>query len=127
MSDKSPNRLNEARATFNLDSAPGGNSAAPSGDAKSYRAKVFKSGNSLALRLPAALGLEAGMEMELMALQGGGYSLKLADAPKRKIDISKFVGKAPWLKPLTDEERAFDHSPRVWDDPNWQGWKDDGR
>ena len=32
---------------------------------KHYRAKVFRSGNSLALRLPAGLTLSAGMEMDL--------------------------------------------------------------
>ena len=35
---------------------------------KEYRAKVFKSGNSLALRLPKALGLEEGAEMVVRAL-----------------------------------------------------------
>ncbi|MEP7222832.1 MAG: hypothetical protein ABI673_09225 [Novosphingobium sp.] len=112
MSDESPNRLNEARATFNLDSAPGWNSAASGGDAKTYRAKVFKSGNSLALRLPAALGLEAGMEMDLSVGADGNYKLIRADAPKRKIDISKFVGKAPWLKELPRQD--FEDSPRDW-------------
>jgi antitoxin VapB len=80
--------------------------------AKPLRAKVFKSGNSLALRLPAALGLEAGMEMELMVQPGGGYVLRPADAPKRKIDVSKFAGKAPWLKELPRYD--FEDSPRDW-------------
>ncbi|RYY44427.1 MAG: AbrB/MazE/SpoVT family DNA-binding domain-containing protein, partial [Sphingomonadales bacterium] len=29
-----------------------------------YRAKTFKSGNSVALRLPKALGIKEGMEMK---------------------------------------------------------------
>jgi antitoxin VapB len=36
-----------------------------------YRAKIFKSGNSLALRLPKALGLEEGTEMMLREMPMG--------------------------------------------------------
>lgn len=86
-----------------------------------YRAKVFKSGNSLALRLPKALGLKEGTEMIVREDQSG-FSAQPVDAPKRKIDVSKFAGKAPWLKPLKPEDRLFDHSPRPWDDPSWPGW-----
>ncbi len=89
-----------------------------------YKAKIFKSGNSLALRLPKALGLNEGAEM-MVREDHGKYIFEPIDAPKRKIDISKFAGKAPWLKPLTREERELDDdSPRVWDDPDWSGWAD---
>jgi antitoxin VapB len=96
------NRLHEARATFQVETPP-------SPLRKIYRAKVFKSGNSLALRLPAELGLEAGMEMNLQVLEDGTYALARADAPKHKIDVSGFAGKAPWLKPLPRED--FDERP----------------
>ncbi len=112
MENSSDNRLREAPATFNLDGAPGLASNLRMGEVKHYRAKVFKSGNSLALRLPAALGLEAGMEMELTVGADGSYGLKPADAPKRKIDVSKFAGKAPWLKELPRYD--FEDSPRDW-------------
>lgn len=78
-----------------------------------YRAKVFKSGNSVALRLPKALGLKEGMEMRVREEQGR-FVVEPIEAPRRKIDVSKFAGKAPWLKPLTREEREFDESPRDW-------------
>ena len=126
MENASDNRVAEASTTYNLDGAPGVATSLRKGETRHYRAKVFKSGNSLALRLPAALGLEAGMEMELTAGPDGVYAFKLAEAPKRKIDISKFWGKAPWLKPLKPEDRVFEHSPRPWDDPDWPGWPDDG-
>lgn len=64
--------------------------------AREYRAKVFKSGNSLALRLPKALGLEEGAEM-LLREERGKFEFEPVDAPKRKLDISGFWGKAPWL------------------------------
>jgi len=78
---------------------------------KEYKAKVFKSGNSLALRLPKALGLEEGAEMVLREMPLG-YSFEPAEAPVRKIDVSGFAGKCPWLKPLPRED--FDSSPRDW-------------
>lgn len=64
---------------------------------KEYRAKIFKSGNSLALRLPKALGLEEGTEM-IVREERGEFRFEPADKPKAKIDISGFWGKAPWLK-----------------------------
>ena len=65
--------------------------------AKEYRAKIFKSGNSLALRLPKALGLEEGTEM-IVREDCGEFRFEPADKPKAKIDVSGFWGKAPWLK-----------------------------
>lgn len=78
--------------------------------AKEYRAKVFKSGNSLALRLPKALGLEEGTEM-IVREERGEFRFEPADKPKAKIDVSGFAGKAPWLKPLPRELREFDERP----------------
>ena len=66
---------------------------------ESYKAKIFKSGNSLALRLPKALGLTEGAEMVLREEQGR-YIIEPADTPRRKIDVSKFAGKVPWLEPM---------------------------
>ncbi|HMN53213.1 MAG TPA: AbrB/MazE/SpoVT family DNA-binding domain-containing protein [Sphingopyxis sp.] len=77
---------------------------------KEYRAKVFKSGNSLALRLPKALGIEEGTEM-IVREERGEFRFEPADKPKAKIDVSGFAGKAPWLKPLPRELREFDERP----------------
>jgi antitoxin VapB len=78
-----------------------------------YKAKIFKSGNSLALRLPKALGFEEGAEMRLRE-DHGKFIFEPVDAPPRKIDVSKFAGKAPWLEPRTYEEGEFEDSPREW-------------
>ena len=75
--------------------------------------KTFKSGNSIAVRLPKALGIEPGTEMRVRE-EHGKYVLEPVAKEPRLIDISKFAGKAPWLKPLTREEREFDESPRDW-------------
>ncbi|MBD3762195.1 AbrB/MazE/SpoVT family DNA-binding domain-containing protein [Rhizorhabdus sp.] len=79
-----------------------------------YRAKVFKSGNSVALRLPKALGLKEGTEVIVREARGE-YSFRPADEAPRKIDLTGIAGTAPWLKPLTTEEREFDDPPRAWD------------
>lgn len=75
---------------------------------KEYRAKVFKSGNSLALRLPKELGMKEGAIMVLRE-ERAGFVAEPEDAPKRKLDISGFWGKAPGLKlaPRAD----FDERP----------------
>src|SRR3546814_19204663 len=74
---------------------------------KEYRAKVFKSGNSVALRLPKALGLEAGAEM-VVREEHGKFRFEPVEKAKAKIDVSGFAGKAPWLKPLPPELREFE-------------------
>ena len=75
---------------------------------KEYRAKVFKSGNSLALRLPKALGLEEGAEMVVREMQQG-YSLEPVEKPRAKLDVDRFWGKAKGLK--VPERRDFDERP----------------
>jgi antitoxin VapB len=75
---------------------------------KEYRAKVFKSGNSVALRLPKALGLTEGMEMIVREEQGSFTAMPVEAAPK-KIDISGFAGKAPGLKLAPRED--FEERP----------------
>src|SRR3546814_8833673 len=74
------------------------------------RAKVFKSGNSVALRLPKALGLEAGAEM-VVREEHGKFRFEPVEKAKAKIDVSGFAGKAPWLKPLPPELREFEERP----------------
>jgi antitoxin VapB len=108
MDSPETNRLREARQTFNLESATASAGSLAAGS-KAHRLKVFKSGNSLALRLPKALGMEAGMELELTVLAAGGYALNRVEPPRKKIDISGFAGKLPGFKPAPRED--FDERP----------------
>ncbi len=86
-----------------------------------YRAKVFKSGNSVALRLPKQLGFEAGQEVRVRE-DAGKFSFESIDDEDR-IDLSDVWGACPDLKPLSPQERALEHSARIWDDPDWPGWQ----
>lgn len=83
-------------------------------DVKKFKAKVFKSGNSLALRLPAELGLKAGMEMELQVEGGDHFSFEPVERPKRKLNVAAFWGKATGLKLLAPEDRIFEERKLDW-------------
>ena len=77
---------------------------------KEFRAKVFKSGNSMALRLPKALGFEDGSEMVLREMQRG-YSFEPAETPKRKLDVAKFWGTAAGMVHVPEPRRDFEPRP----------------
>ena len=81
---------------------------------KEYRAKVFKSGNSVALRLPKELGLKQGDVMVLREEQVG-FLVAPEHAPKKKIDLSGIAGSIPWLKPLKPEDREFEERELDWE------------
>ena len=78
-----------------------------------HRAKVFKSGNSLALRLPKALGLTEGTEMAVREEQGRYTFEPVRDVPAR-IDLTGIYGSIPGLKPLTSDERMFEERELDW-------------
>lgn len=78
--------------------------------AKEYRAKVFKSGNSLALRIPKELGLTEGATLVLRE-ERVGFVVEPEEAPRRKIDVSGFAGKAPGIKLAPRED--FEERPSV--------------
>lgn len=77
------------------------------------KTRTFKSGNSVALRLPKSLGIEAGVEMTVREDQGH-YIVEPVERERRKIDLSKIWGSIPDLKLLTPEDRIFEDSPRPW-------------
>ena len=75
--------------------------------------RTFKSGNSVAVRLPKALGIEAGTEMRVREEQGR-YVLEPVEKPDR-IDLTGIYGSCPGLKPLTPEERMFEERELDWE------------
>ncbi len=81
---------------------------------KEYRAKVFRSGNSVALRLPKALGLNDGDEMVLRE-DGGKFAFEPAPTEHRKIDLTGIYGAIPGLNLLTDEDRIMEPRDLDWD------------
>lgn len=77
---------------------------------KEYRAKVFKSGNSVALRLPKALGLKAGQEM-IVREERTGFAAEPA-TPGRTIDLGEIWGSCPGIAPVG----RIDFEPRQVDE-----------
>lgn len=75
-----------------------------------YTAKSFKSGNSVAIRIPAALGVEPDREW-VVTVEDGELHLRRKPEPQKRIDVSGFAGKAPWLKMLPPELREFEERP----------------
>ena len=70
---------------------------------KEYTAKSFKSGNSVAIRMPAALGIEPDREWTIVD-EGGELVIRAKQQPRRKIDISGFAGKRPGFEPAPRED-----------------------
>ena len=74
-----------------------------------FLGKTFKSGNSVALRLPKALGFEEGTEVRMVKEDRMTFRIEPVDAPKRKIDVSGFAGKLPGFTPAPRED--FEERP----------------
>lgn len=81
---------------------------------KEVRSKTFKSGNSVALRLPKALGIEEGVEMTVREEQGK-YVVEPVTAPKKKIDLTGIWGSVKGLKLLKPEDRLFEERELDWE------------
>jgi len=74
--------------------------------------KAFKSGNSVALRLPKKLGIEAGTEMRIRE-EGGRFVLEPVK-PAGKIDLTGIAGAIPDLTWVGSDGPEFDDLPRDW-------------
>jgi antitoxin VapB len=87
--------------------------------------RTFKSGNSVAVRLPAALGVKPGTEVRVREEQGR-YIVEPVEAPKRKFNIDKVwgIGRHLNLKPIAPDDRVFEHRPLLWEDPEWLASRD---
>ena len=78
--------------------------------------KAFKSGNSIAVRLPARFGVKPGTEMRVREEQGRYVVEPVKPEKPKKIDLTGIYGSCPGLKPLRPEDRIME--PRELD---WEG------
>jgi len=72
-----------------------------------YRGKVFKSGNSVALRLPKGLGIKVGTEM-ILREEHGKYIAEPVPKKPKKIDLTGIYGSVPGLKRMPFEHKELD-------------------
>lgn len=75
--------------------------------------KVFKSGNSVAVRLPASFGVAPGTPVEVREEQGR-WIVEPVQQPKRKFNIEKVWGSATNLKPIDPDDRWFEERELNW-------------
>lgn len=86
-----------------------------------YTAKSFKSGNSVAIRIPAGLGVEPDREW-VVEERDGDLVLHPKAKAKPKFNIEKVRGCAigSGLQYIKSEDRRFEERPLLWDDPEWR-------
>ena len=104
----------EAGRTRRLDRVFGSAPRMKPTDKQRSRAKLFKSGNSLAVRIPAGTLFKPGMEVDMTIEHGVFVSLEPVDAPKRKFNIAKVAGSATSLAYIADEDRLFEERTLDW-------------
>jgi antitoxin VapB len=77
--------------------------------------KVFKTGNSVAVRLPKALGVKEGTEMRVREEQGK-YVLEPVkeEPPEKKIDLTGIYGSVPGLALIERDGEDYEDIPREW-------------
>jgi len=80
---------------------------------REWTIKSFKSGNSVALRVPAPTGIAPGEDWRLVE-EGDGYRLEKVAKPKRKFNVAKVAGSATGLAYIRDEDRLFEERPLPW-------------
>lgn len=80
---------------------------------KEHIGKSFKSGNSVAIRIPAALGVEPDREWTI-TIKDGELHLRVRTPERERIDVSAFWGKGAGLKPLQPEDRIMEERELDW-------------
>lgn len=72
-----------------------------------FRTRVFKSGNSYALRLPKGLGIDKEGEMTVREEQGR-YIVEPVAKEGKKIDLTGIAGSVPGIERLPFDEKKRD-------------------
>jgi antitoxin VapB len=76
--------------------------------------RVFKSGNSKAVRLPADYPLELGQEVVVREDQGRYVIEPVASLESRRAALLATFGSLPGLKPILSEDREFEERDLPW-------------
>lgn len=74
-----------------------------------FRTRTFKSGNSVAMRLPKSFEVPEGIEINVVREAPMSFRFEPVAAPRKTIDVSGFWGKAPGARLLPHGD--FDERP----------------
>ena len=77
--------------------------------------KTFKSGNTVAVRLPKSLGFTEGEQVRLVEISPGNIRVEALPQGRRKLNVDAFGGKGAGLKPLAPEDRVFEERELDWE------------
>ena len=77
---------------------------------KEHPARSFKSGNSVAIRMPAALGVQPDRDWTVVQ-HNGELVIRERVPAKRKFNITKVAGSATSLRHIKPEDRVFEERP----------------
>ena len=76
--------------------------------------KTFKSGNSVAVRLPKTLGIREGTEMRVREERGRYVLEPVAAERPGKIDLTRIWGSVADLQPIDRDREEWEDIPREW-------------
>jgi antitoxin VapB len=76
------------------------------------RTRIFKSGNSAAVRLPASFAPPPGTVVEVRE-EAGRWVIEPVPAEVPLINLDGIWGSCPGIKPIASEDRVFDERPSV--------------
>lgn len=74
------------------------------------RTRIFKSGNSAAVRLPASFAPPPGTLVEVRE-EAGRWVIEPVPAEVPLINLDGIWGSCPGIKPIASEDRVFDERP----------------
>ena len=81
---------------------------------KEWTGRSFKSGNSVAIRIPAELAIEAGQDWTIRRNDDGDLVVSAKARKTERIDLTGIYGSKPGLKPLTSADREFEERELDW-------------
>ena len=114
MTEPEQNRLREKGQTFSAANVPVGPDRLVPARVGTVRAKVFKSGNSLALRLPKGIGFVEGDEVVIVQHDGGRFSL-WKEADSHHVLMSLYGSMSPGF--MKHGRGDIEQENRSWDRP----------
>ena len=76
--------------------------------------KTFKSGNSVAVRLPKTLGIREGTEMRVREERGRYVLEPVAEERPGKFDLTRIWGSVADVQPIDRDREEWEDIPREW-------------